>query len=38
MHKATLACGSMVLYRFVWYFSRGRAKNTRQKVKICEDE
>jgi hypothetical protein len=28
----------MVLYRFVWYFSPGRAKNTRQKVKICSGQ
>jgi hypothetical protein len=34
MRKAPLACGSMVLYLFVWYFSPGRAKNTRQRVKI----
>ena len=29
-----LASGSMVTLYFVWYFSPGRAKNTRQKVKI----
>ena len=33
-HKAALACGSMVLYVFVCYFSPRRVKNNIQK-KIC---